>query len=169
MQIKIIKSKRKSISLSVDDSLNAVIRAPYNVSDKKISEFVIKNEQWLKRAAEQKRAQLEKCNLCEDEIKLLIKNAKEVIPERVKYYSALMNLYPVSVKITRAKKRFGSCSGKNSLCFSCFLMNYPVEAVDYVIVHELAHIKYHNHSKDFYNLISRYMPDYKERERLLKC
>ena len=79
-----------------------------------------------------------------------------------------MNLCPTGIKITKAKKRFGSCNGKNSLCFSCFLMKYPMEAVDYVVVHELAHIKYHNHSKDFYNLINHYMPDYKQREKLLK-
>lgn len=86
----------------------------------------------------------------------------------MEYYSAVMNLYPTGVRITRAKKRFGSCSGKNSLCFSCFLMQYPLEAVDYVIVHELAHIRHRNHSKEFYDLIAGYMPDYKQREKLLK-
>ncbi|MCH5315350.1 MAG: M48 family metallopeptidase [Eubacterium sp.] len=48
-------------------------------------------------------------------------------------------------------------------------MLYPPEAVDYVVVHELAHIKHHNHSKSFYNLIEKYMPDYKQREKLLKA
>lgn len=168
MEIKIYKSNRKTISLCVDDDLNAVVRAPYGVTDKKINEFVNKNKLWLKRAAERKKAQLEKSNLSEDEIKALIKTAKEIIPERVEYFSTLMNLYPTGIKITRARKRFGSCSSKNSVCFSCFLMNYPMKAVDYVIVHELAHIRHHNHSKDFYNLISRYMPDYKQREKLLK-
>lgn len=168
MDIKIYKSNRKTISLSVDDDLNAVVRAPYGVSDKEINELVSKNKLWLERASERKRAQLEKNNLCEDEIKALIKTAKEIIPERVEYFSALMNLYPTGIKITRAKKRFGSCNAKNSVCFSCFLMNYPMKAVDYVVVHELAHIRYHNHGRNFYNLISHYMPDYKQREKLLK-
>ena len=168
MDIKIYKSNQKTISLSVDDDLNAVVRAPYGVSDKEINEFVSKNKLWLERTSERKRAQLEKNNLCEDEIKALIKTAKEIIPERVEYFSALMNLYPTGIKITRAKKRFGSCNAKNSVCFSCFLMNYPMKAVDYVVVHELAHIRYHNHGRNFYNLISHYMPDYKQREKLLK-
>lgn len=47
-------------------------------------------------------------------------------------------------------------------------MRYPDEAIDYVIVHELAHIKHKNHSKAFYALIEKYLPDYKEREKLLK-
>ena len=87
---------------------------------------------------------------------------------RVDYYSRLMNVKPTGIKITSAKKRFGSCSGKNSICFSYYLMLYPKEAVDYVVVHELAHIRHHNHSKDFYSFVSEFMPDYKEREKLWK-
>ncbi|MCD7797226.1 MAG: M48 family metallopeptidase [Clostridiales bacterium] len=47
-------------------------------------------------------------------------------------------------------------------------MFYPPRAVDYVVVHELAHIRHHNHSKDFYAFVEKYMPDYKQREKLLK-
>ena len=168
MEIKVIKSRRKTISLSVDDNLNAVVRAPYGVSNEKINDFVESNREWLMKATERKKAHLKRTDLSEDEIQDLIHLAKEVIPKRVEYYSEIMNLCPTGIKITKAKKRFGSCNGKNSLCFSCFLMKYPMEAVDYVVVHELAHIKYHNHSMDFYNLINHYMPDYKQREKLLK-
>lgn len=111
------------------------------------------NEKWLEKALEKKRAQLERYSLSDEKINELTAYAKAVIPQKVEYYSALMNMKPTGVKITKAKKRFGSCSAKNSLCFSCFLMLYSDEAVDYVVVHELAHIKYHNHSDAFYNLI----------------
>lgn len=168
MDIKIIRSKRKTLSLSVDDELNAVVRAPFYVSSKKINEFVSSNAQWLEKAVERKETQLKKYDLSDDEIAELVNRAKEIIPQRVERYSSIMNLKPTGVKITKAKKRFGSCNGKNSLCFSCFLMQYPIEAIDYVVVHELAHIKHHNHSKEFYALISKYMPDYKQREKLLK-
>ena len=57
---------------------------------------------------------------------------------------------------------------KNSICFSWRLMLYPPEAIDYVIVHELAHIRHHDHSPAFYALIERYMPDWRERMKLLK-
>ena len=72
------------------------------------------------------------------------------------------------IKITSAKTRYGSCSAKNSLCFSLYLMQKPLYAVDYVIVHELAHTVHHNHGKDFYKLIEKYMPDYKDRISFLK-
>ena len=80
-----------------------------------------------------------------------------------------MDLTPASVKITSARTRFGSCSGKNSVCFSWYLMRYPDEAIDYVVVHELAHLRHHDHSPAFYALVERYLPDWRERMRLLKA
>lgn len=168
MAIKIIRSGRKSLSLSVDDELNVVVRAPYSANDALINDFVSKNSQWISKAIERKRAYLSRVNITDNEVESLIRQAKDIIPKRVDYFSSIMNIYPTGIKITKAKKRFGSCNQKNSLCFSCFLMQYPLEAVDYVVVHELAHIRHHNHSAEFYSLIRRYMPDYKQREKLLK-
>ena len=79
-----------------------------------------------------------------------------------------MELVPAGIKITSARTRFGSCSAKNSICFSWRLMLYPPEAIDYVIVHELAHIRHHDHSPAFYALIEQYLPDWKARMKLLK-
>lgn len=168
MKIKVIKSKRKTMTLSVDDELNTVVKAPLFVSDKQINDFVTKNQTWLENAVIRKKNQLKRYNLSQAEIDNLIIEPKKYLPKRVEYYSVLMNVKPTGIKITSARKRFGSCSGKNSICFSLYLMTYPKEAVDYVVVHELAHIKYHNHSKEFYNFIERFMPDYKEREKFLK-
>ena len=79
-----------------------------------------------------------------------------------------MGLVPSGVKITSARTRFGSCSGKNGLCFSWRLMQYPPEAIDYVVVHELAHIRHHDHSPAFYALVGQYLPDWEARVKLLK-
>lgn len=169
MDINIIRADRKTISLSVDDNLQAVVRAPYGMSDKQIREYVANNSSWLEQAVVRKKRQLQRFDISDEEKKKLKALAEEIIPKRVKYYSSLMCLVPESVKITSAKKRFGSCSGRNSLCFSFYLLSYPMEAVDYVVVHELAHIRHHNHGREFYALVEKYMPDYKQRERLLKA
>ena len=95
-------------------------------------------------------------------------NALPYLAARTEYFAALMELKPTGIKITSAQKRFGSCSGKNSICYSWRLMLYPPEAIDYVVVHELAHIVYKNHSAKFYALVVKYLPDYKEREKLLR-
>ena len=87
---------------------------------------------------------------------------------RVDYWSDIMGLTPTGLKITSARTRFGSCSGKNSLCFSWRLMQYPREAIDYVVVHELAHIRHHDHSAAFYRFIASVMPDHEARRALLR-
>ena len=106
--------------------------------------------------------------LPEREIKALRERAKEYLPIRVKYWSEITGLIPSALKITSAKRRFGSCSGKNSVCLSLYLMQYPEYAIDYVIVHELCHIRHKNHSPVFHNLVKKYLPDADERIKLLK-
>ena len=104
--------------------------------------------------------------LSDDEISVLKAKALPYLTERTEYFAKIMGVEPTGIKITSAEERFGSCSGKNSICYSWRLMLYPPEAVDYVVVHELAHIKHHNHSKDFYKFIEQFIPDYKERMKL---
>ena len=79
-----------------------------------------------------------------------------------------MNLQYGRITITSAKTRFGSCSSKGNISYSYRLMLYPEEAREYVVVHELAHLLEMNHSKRFYAVVEKYLPDYKLRRRLLK-
>ena len=72
------------------------------------------------------------------------------------------------VSINSAKTRFGSCSSRKTLNFSYRLALYPYEAIEYVCVHELAHLTEMNHSKKFWAIVEKYLPDYKERKKLLK-
>lgn len=169
IEYRLIRSNRRSLAIEVSRDLEVIVRAPYFVSIKRIEKFLIEREKWIESAKERMKARAENTReLSEDEILALKKEAKEYIPKKLSEFSALMNVAPKSVKITSAKTRFGSCSGKNSICFSYRLMLYPKEAVDYVIVHELAHIKHKNHSKEFYSYIEKYLPDYRERSKLLK-
>ena len=91
-----------------------------------------------------------------------------MLPGKVQYYSSLIGVTPGGITVTGARTRFGSCSGKNNLSFSFYLMRFPEEAIDYVVVHELCHILQHNHGKEFYKEIEKILPDYKEREKLLR-
>ncbi len=169
MEYSIIRSRRKTLTLEVTATLEVIVRAPLTMSDGDIEKFVIKNSAWIERAREKHRINSENTvYLSDKEVNELYKKAKEILPVRVKYYAEIMGVTPTKITITHAKKRFGSCSGKNALCFSVQLMACHPEAIDYVIVHELAHIKHHNHSKDFYAFIEKYMPDYKRREKLLR-
>ena len=168
MEYEIRRSARKTVALEITDRAALLVRAPLKMSDREIEGFVLKYRGWAeeKLKTAQKRAEHEQ-SITERE-KELREKAEHLLPELTARYSAVMGLKPASVKITSAKKRFGSCSGKNGICFSWRLMAYPLPAIEYVVVHELAHIKHHNHSAAFYALIKRYMPDYKSRQSLLK-
>ncbi len=167
--IKVIRSKRKTLSLQVDESCTIIVRAPLRCSDKTITMFIESKRDWLSKTLQiQKERQGKRVVLNDAQIDELKKKAKEYLPDKIEYYSNLMNVKPNGFKVTSAKKRFGSCSTNDSLCFSYLLMLYPEEAIDYVVVHELAHIKHHNHQKEFYQFIEEVLPDYKSREKLLK-
>lgn len=169
MEYKLIRSKRKTISIEINERCEVIVRAPNRISERQIEKFVLEKQDWIEKALEKmkKRSETRKV-YSEAEFKELYKKAKDILPDRLEFWSNVMGFTPTGVKITSAKKRFGSCSPKNSLCFSVFLFDYPAEAIDYVIVHELCHIKEHNHSARFWALVQKYMPDYKERQKLLK-
>lgn len=166
-EYKIIRSSRKTVSIQVDADCNITVRAPYKISEREIEEFVSDKKEWLEKAVlKQMNRNRNKKEYTDDEIKILREKAKTVLPEKVKYYSSIMEVYPKSIKINSAKKRYGSCSGENNINFSLFLMDKDERFIDYVVVHELAHIKHHNHSKAFYSFVESFMPDYKERKKL---
>jgi len=94
--------------------------------------------------------------------------AKNVLPEKVRVYAARMGVTPGMVGITGAKTRWGSCSGNNgNLNFSWRLILAEEDAIDYVVVHELAHLKEANHSKRFWAEVQAILPDYRQRRQSL--
>lgn len=94
--------------------------------------------------------------------------ARGYLPGRVEELSQRWGFSPSGVSVTGARTRWGSCSGKNRLNFSFRLCYAAPEAVDYVILHELAHTREHNHSSRFWALVEERMPRYREEERSLK-
>lgn len=165
----LIRSARKTLALEVSREGEIIVRAPNGARARDIERFLAAHEEWLEKAlARQKERQEKYPEPTPDEQRELIARAKEILPAKVEKYAALMGVTPAGVKITSAQKRFGSCSGKNSLCFSWRLMRYPEAAIDYVVVHELAHIRHKNHGRQFYGFIESVLPDYREREKLLR-
>ena len=100
--------------------------------------------------------------------KFLRTTAAKVIPERVSFFAQQMGAVPAGVRITGAKTRWGSCSGKNRLCFSWRCAALPPELLDYIVVHELAHIRQHNHSSLFYAEVAAILPHYRQLEQALR-
>ena len=146
-----------------------LVRAPRRVSEQTIRSFVSDHREWIAGAQSRWAARQEAHpEPTEVQREAMIRRAKEILPPKVRHYAALMGVQPARITITSARTRFGSCSGKNALSFSWRLMDYPEEAIDYVVVHELAHIRHHDHSRAFYDFIASVMPDHQRRRALLK-
>jgi predicted metal-dependent hydrolase len=94
--------------------------------------------------------------------------AKQILTERVHLYASQYGFQYKKIGITSARTRWGSCSADGSLNFSWRLILTPMEAVDYVVLHELVHTVFHNHSRRFWNKVEAIMPDYKERRKWLR-
>jgi len=90
------------------------------------------------------------------------KQSKELVSKYIDYYSILMNLHPKSVNFKKYKRRMGSCDINNNLMFNIYLSRFNKKTIEYTVIHELAHIQEKNHSKNFYAIIKKYMPEYKK-------
>lgn len=168
IQYELIRSDRKTLGLQVKDG-RVIVRAPRRVPQSEIDCFVREHAAWvenaLSRQAAKKAAHPEPTA---EQRAALIEKANDILPQRVAYWSARMGLYPTQIKITSAKTRFGSCGSNGHICFSWRLMQYPPKAIDYVVVHELAHLKHMNHSSAFHALVAKYLPDHRQRRAMLK-
>ncbi len=96
------------------------------------------------------------------------RQAERILLERLHIIEEKTGLKSAGFRITSAKKRWGSCSGRNCLCFAWYLVMAPAKAIDAVIVHELCHTVHHDHSNAFWSLIYRIMPEYPEQHRWLQ-
>ena len=95
-------------------------------------------------------------------------NALRKIKEKVRRYSKVMDLEPKSIGIKTFKSRWGSCSPKGELDFNWVIVMAPNRVVDYVVIHELCHLKQLDHSPKFWKEVERVMPDYAEHKEWLK-
>lgn len=89
------------------------------------------------------------------------------LSRRVAHFEIVTGLKAVSIKITNARRQWGSCSADKNIHFPWRLVMCPPDIIDYVVLHEMIHLIYLNHSKDFYREMERYMPDYRQRKRWL--
>ncbi len=93
---------------------------------------------------------------------------QKMLPFLVEKYSNIMQLYPNKISYRKNKRTWGSCNYKNELNFNILLMRYPIYIMEYIVIHELAHIKHKNHSKDFWILVEEFCPNYKDIEKTFK-
>lgn len=170
--VRIIRSDRKSFCLEISPRLEVILRVPKRVSEENIRAFFDSKSEWLEKhlaiMEERGKAIPLGKDLTDKELQELKAEAKDFIAERVKHFAEVMGAVYKNVGIRCQKTRWGSCSANKNLSFNCLLLLLAPELIDYVVVHELCHLKHMNHSKAFWSEVEKYIPDYKKRRALLK-
>lgn len=169
MVYEVIYSKRKTLALQVKADLTVVVKAPRGLSRKYIDDFVNQKADWInERLQKYKSLPFNPYMFTKQEIADLKRKTLEIVVPRVQHYASIMGITPNKISASSAKARFASCNSRGNLSFSFRLCLYPIEAIDYIVVHELSHMVEMNHSKRFWAVVEKYMPDYKERIKLLR-
>lgn len=170
--VKVRRSKRKSAAIKITADMQIVVFVPLYVSDNEIERMVISKSKWIDehmlkvQSTIDERSKLEKITF--EQIKELADQAVEYIPKRVKYYAEKENFIYNKITIKNLVSRWGSCSTKGNLNFNCLLMLTPDYVIDYIVVHELCHLREMNHSEKFWAEVEKIMPDYQRAELWLK-
>ena len=171
MDYKLIRSRRRTVSVEVGDS-SVIVRAPMRFTRAQADEFVRKHERWieekLSRGRELNEAAQRAPKLSPEELEELYRRAREYIPARAEHYAGLLGESCGRVTIRCQRTRWGSCSAKRNLNFNCLLMLAPEGVIDSVAAHEVCHLKEMNHSERFYSLLLSICPDYREHDRWLR-
>ncbi len=170
--MEIIRSDRKTVAVEITRDARVIVRAPRRMTQADIDRFVLQKRDWIEKHLEQMRLRSEQtaCEkpFTEAEIRALADRALEVIPPKAERFARLIGVSYGRITIRNQVSRWGSCSGKKNLNFNCLLMLCPGEVVDYVVVHELCHLRHMDHSKEFWAEVERFCRDYKEHRKWLK-
>ncbi len=189
----LIRSKRRTISLQIKVDGAFVVRAPMRADINRINDFIKAKTKWIiTKQSEMKARFLQRSEMLETrdsagqnevlflgqhiicekkKAELILWYKREALKHlvlRVDYFTKNFGLRCNLVKITSAKKRWGSCSSRGNINFSWRLIMAPPLVVDYVVAHEVSHIKHRNHSRKFWEHVEMMMPEYKKHHVWLK-
>ena len=167
MEYQIIRSNRKTVAIQIRNDGQILVRCPKWMRTDEVRKFVASKESWIRKHS----SRLQNRNLKPfrpDEIEEFRQLAKDRIFGRVACYADILGVNYQRITIRTQKTRWGSCSGKGTLSFNCLLALVPTEVLDYVVVHELCHLKEMNHSQRFWQEVQTLLPDYMKSRRWLK-
>lgn len=205
------RTSRKTLSIVINEKAEIIVKAPKNMPNDKILNFIDSKQKWIETKVTEIKKQNKihndlfqynkilfcgkKYNVLKDkkarEVSILDSNiiiksqitlkkevnqlekflkncCIEIVGQRLKYFSNIMQLEPKEIRLINAKHRWGTCDSEGVISFNWRLIMMPPSIIDYVIVHELAHIMELNHSNAFWTIVSTVLPNVKDTRNLLK-
>lgn len=213
MQYTVVKQKRKTATIVINEQLEVLVKVPQYMTKKQIEHLVNKHEKWIVESLEKRKSFSEKNDWYQTKRILYLgnywpvtlindsdqkpraffdgrrfivisdgsevaareqiehffrKQAKEILIPLVNEYANLLEVTFNKVTIRKQVTRWGSCSSKGNLSFNVKILCAPIEMIAYVVLHEVMHLKYFNHSSTFWQEIEVVMPDYRRRMNYFK-
>lgn len=169
----IIRSRRKTISLHINDEGELIVRAPYHASKQRISSFIQEKRRWIETKQHamcyqsKQRDHMRKL-LNKEAIERTKKRARSYFKNRLDDYAERFGYTYTALHLSGAKTRWGSCSADNIIRLNWKLMFANPRVIDCVVVHELVHTRYKNHQKHFWSAVAQLHPSHKEDRAWLK-
>ena len=164
----LIRSARKTLALEIRPDGSVLVRAPRRLSERAIRDFVASRESWLRAKLRKYENRPAEPALTEQELAELKRQAREDLSRRAAHFAPLVGVSFGRISIRAQKTRWGSCSRPGNLNFNCLLMLAPPEVRDYVVIHELCHLKHMDHSPAFWAEVARVCPEYARHRKWLK-
>ena len=145
-----------------------LVRAPWQVSRESVRQFVWAHKEWIHKKVGEYRDSAGDVVYSPEEKARLRRQAGEILQMKVDYFARLMGIRYNRIFINEQKTIWGSCSTKGNLNFNWKLILTGPDQLEYVVVHELAHLKEMNHSPAFWREVEKILPDYRERRKRLR-
>lgn len=176
MDIVVIRSDRRSFAIEIGMDKKIKVRVPRRASKAQIEEMLKAKHDWilktLDKIEQRNTAEARECEEAEPlrpgDVKELKKKARNHLTSLTGYWAEKIGVSYGRISIRGQKTRWGSCSSKGNLNYNYLLMLCPDEVAEYVVIHELCHRIHMNHSKDFWNKIEAFCPNYRQARKWLK-
>lgn len=164
------RARLRYVRLSIDRTGTLTLTAPKSYPFFLLKLFVTNKWSWILEKSEQKKnsQSLLAIKHTKAEINHYKKLTKNLVLERLEYYRQFYTFSFKNISVRDQKSRWGSCSSRGNLNFNYRLSLLPPELADYIIVHELCHLKEMNHSRNFWQLVAKAVPNYKQLKKELK-
>lgn len=164
----LIHSDRKTVAIQIKQG-KVIVRAPRRAMLKDIEDFLESKLDWIEKGIASQNAAPQFPPFTPEEVRAMADAARVDIPKRVARLAPIVGVHCGRITIRNQRTKWGSCSSKGNLNFNCVLMLSPEWVRDYIVVHELCHLKEMNHSPAFWAEVARVCPGYQEAEAWLKA